>query len=127
MSRSDDPGARSRAPSSPLAERPHRAALAATLVDRLREKVALRPSGAITLPERAGARRAARGDRVTRRCSAGRALGKPSPAPPERLAAWIGVQRDADGGYGSALATREVVRALLALGPEEQGTIAGSP
>src|SRR5207249_2934163 len=35
----------------------------------------------------------------------------------DRLAAWIGVQRDADGGYGSPLATRMVVRALLAEGP----------
>src|SRR5262249_27297700 len=34
-----------------IAERPHRALLAITLIDRLREKVALRPSGAISLPD----------------------------------------------------------------------------
>src|SRR5262249_42316888 len=43
-----------------VAEHPHRASLAATLIDRLREKVALRPSGAITLPDPQARSRAAR-------------------------------------------------------------------
>jgi hypothetical protein len=102
-----------------VAERPHRAALAATLVERLREKVALRPSGAITLPEGEARSRAARAV-VYAALLRGARLGKPSAAPPDRLAAWIAVQRDADGGYGSALATRSVVRALLAAAPEEK-------
>jgi hypothetical protein len=104
-----------------LAEHPHRAALAATLVDRLREKVSLRPSGAISLPEADAKDRASRAI-VFAALLRGVRSGSPSPAPSDRLAAWIGVQRDADGGYGSALATREVVRALLEAGLEEQGT-----
>ena len=104
-----------------LAEHPHRASLAATLIDRLREKVSLRPSGAITLPEAQARDRSARSV-VFAALLRGVRAGKPSPAPADRLAAWIGVQRDADGGYGSALATREVVRALLDAGLDEQGT-----
>lgn len=104
-----------------VAERPHRAALAATLIERLREQVALRPSGAITLPDAAARSRASRAI-VYAALLHGARTGKPSPAPPERLAAWVGVQRDADGGYGSAAATRAVVRALLAGAPEEKGT-----
>jgi hypothetical protein len=38
------------------------------------------------------------------------------------LAAFVGVQRDADGSYGSPLATRAVVRALLAEGPTDSGS-----
>ena len=104
-----------------LAEHPHRATLAATLIDRLREKVSVRPSGAVTLPEGQARDRSARAV-VFAALLRGVHAGKPSPAPADRLAAWIGVQRDADGGYGSALATREVVRALLDAGLEEQGT-----
>jgi hypothetical protein len=104
-----------------LAEHPHRASLAATVIDRLREKVSLRPSGAITLPEAQARERSARAV-VFAALLRGVRAGAQSPAPADRLAAWIGVQRDADGGYGSALATREVVRALLDAGLEEQGT-----
>jgi hypothetical protein len=104
-----------------VAEHPHRASLAATLVERLREKVALRPSGAITIADAQARDRSARAT-VFAALLRGARLGKPGAAPPERLVAWIGVQRDADGGYGSALATRAVVRALLASGLEEKGS-----
>jgi hypothetical protein len=103
-----------------IAERPHRASLAATLIERLRDQVALRPSGAVTLPEAAARTRASRAI-VYAALLHGVHTGKPSPAPAERLAAWVGVQRDADGGYGSAAATRAVVRALLASAPDEKG------
>jgi hypothetical protein len=97
-------------------ERPHRQMLAASLADRLRERVALKPTGAMRLPDALAARRAAR---ATVWAALLRAvhLGAPSAAGAERLVAWIGVQRDADGGYGSTLATRAVVRALVAEGP----------
>ncbi|MFT3773093.1 MAG: alpha-2-macroglobulin family protein [Minicystis sp.] len=103
-----------------VTDRPHRAALAATLIDRLREKVALRPSGALTLPEAQAKSRAARA-LVYAALLQGARQGKPSPAPADRLAAWVAVQRDADGGYGSAAATRAVVRALLAALPTDEG------
>jgi hypothetical protein len=104
-----------------LAERPSRAASAASLVDRLREQLKLRPSGAIVLPPNLSQSRAARAV-VFAALLRGARLGKPSPAPAERLAAWIGVQRDADGGYGSSMATRHVVQALLGSDLEEKGT-----
>ncbi|MFO0762459.1 MAG: hypothetical protein U0359_38830 [Byssovorax sp.] len=50
-------------------------------------------------------------------------LGKEGAAPPARLAAWLAVQRGADGGYGSSLATRAVVRALLASTIEAAGNL----
>src|SRR5262245_61321482 len=77
-----------------LADRPHRASVAATLIDRLREKVSLRPSGAITLPEGSARDRAARAvvfAALLRGVRAG--TPGPAPAPADRLAAWIGVQR----------------------------------
>ena len=104
-----------------VADRPHRAALAATLIERLREKVALRPSGAITLPDAHARARASRAI-VYAALLQGARLGKPSPATAERLMAWVAVQRDADGGYGSSPATRAVVRALLAASPEDKAT-----
>jgi hypothetical protein len=100
-----------------LAERPQRAAVAASLADKLRAAVALRPSGGVTLP--AGTQR----DRASRalvfaallRASS---IGQPSAATPDKLAAWLRVQRDAQGSYGSALATLAAVRALVN-GPAE--------
>jgi hypothetical protein len=102
-----------------LAERPHRAAQAANLAAHLRERVALTPSGSIALSTFAA-------DRATRAVVfAGllrsARLGTPSAAPPERLAAWISAQRDQLGGYGSAKATRSVVRAILGSGLAEPG------
>ncbi len=94
-----------------LAERPHRAAAAAALADRLREAVKLRASGGVTLPDGQASERASRAIVYAALLRAA-SLGKPV-APAERLAAWLGVQRDGRGGYGSALATRSAVRALL--------------
>jgi hypothetical protein len=48
-------------------------------------------------------------------------LGK-SPAPAERLLAWVAVQRDVRGGYGAAASTSAVVRALLAHFEEAPGS-----
>lgn len=103
-----------------IVDRPHRAALAGTLADRLREKVALRPSGAITLPEQHAKSRASRAVVYAALLHSAR-LGKPGLTPVDRLMAWAVVQRDADGGYGSAYATRSVVRALLAAAPDDKG------
>ena len=116
VARSKDPAAMARAILS-LAERPHRAAVATSLVERLREAVALRPSGAITLPAGAAASRADRSIVFAALLRASK-LGGAAVAPPERLAAWAGVQRDPRGGYGSSVATRSVVRALLAAAPD---------
>jgi hypothetical protein len=108
-----------------LAERPHRDLLTATLADRLREKVALRASGGIALPPSSARDRA---DRATVYAALLRAsrLGKPAAAPPVRLAAWLAVQRGDDGGYGSSLATRSVVRALLASAIEVKGHLSAT-
>jgi hypothetical protein len=103
------------------AERPHRQALAISLADRLRERVDLKPSGAIRLADGLGAQRATRAIVFAALLRAVH-IGRPSAADAPRLAAWIGVQRDADGGYGSALATRSAVRALLA-----EGAVSGAP
>jgi hypothetical protein len=111
-SRSSDPVALARAVLA-FAERPHRAAVAASLADRLRQRVQLYPKGGIVLPTEIADDRAARSIVYAALLRAVR-LGKPSAAPAARFVAWIGVQRDARGGYGSSLATRSVVRALLA-------------
>jgi hypothetical protein len=97
-------------------EHPNRQMAAAALAERLREKVALRASGAVRLPDDLATRRSARATVFAALLRSIR-VGKPGAADAERLAAWIGVQRDMQGGYGSPLATRAVVRALLAEGP----------
>jgi hypothetical protein len=102
-----------------IADRPHRQMLATSLAERLRERVALKPSGAIRLPEELTARRAARAT-VFAALLRSIHLGKAAAADAEKLSAFIGVQRDADGGYGSPLATRAVVRALLAEAPSSK-------
>ncbi|XXX81273.1 alpha-2-macroglobulin family protein [Sorangium sp. So ce134] len=99
-----------------LAERPHRAALAASVADRLRAWVALRPTGAITLPPDQAEDRSARAvvyAALLRAAGLGR-----SAAPPAKLLGWVGVQRDVRGGYGAPASTLAVVRALLAHGGE---------
>jgi hypothetical protein len=103
-----------------LAERPHRAAHAANLTARLRERVALAPSGAIVLSDFVSADRATRSIVFAALLRSAR-LGRPSAAPPERLAAWLAAQRDQLGGYGSAKATRSVVRAILGSGLANPG------
>lgn len=117
---SSDPGVMARALLA-LAERPHRGAVAAMLADRLREKLALRPSGGVSVGPAIARDRAARATIFAALLRAVH-LGAKSTATAERLAAWIAVQRDVDGGYGSPLATRSVVSALLASGAPQKGT-----
>ncbi len=112
VQRERDPVALARAVIA-FAERTHRAETAAALADRLREVVALRPSGAIALAADQARDRASRAMVLAALLRAAK-LGRPSPAPASRIAAWLLVQRDADGGYGSPSATLAAVRALLA-------------
>ncbi|MFO0586145.1 MAG: hypothetical protein U0441_01335 [Polyangiaceae bacterium] len=94
-----------------LAERPHRAAMAATLANNLRAWTSLRPSGAVTLPASSSDRasRALVFAALLRTASFGKAIA----TTPDKLAAWLRVQRDVRGGYGSTLATLAAVRALV--------------
>lgn len=108
-----------------LAERPHRSAVTEMLVHRLRADVAVRPSGGISVKPVAARDRASRAT-IFAALLRTIHLGKPSETTAQRLSAWIAVQRDIDGGYGSSLATRSVVRALLASGVEEKGTTTGT-
>lgn len=107
--------------------RPHRAAVAATLVQRLRERVKLRATGETSLEGALLKRRAARATiyAALLRGAAIRSASPATPSPsPEVLARWVLVQRDADGGFGSAAATRDVVRALLSMDPLRNATSA---
>jgi hypothetical protein len=98
-----------------LAERPHRAYLAGALADRLRERVSLQASGAISLVSTLASRRSARAI-VFSSLLRSIQLRRAGTASAAKLSAWILVQRDTQGGYGSTEATRSVVRALLAEG-----------
>ena len=111
VDKSRDPVAAARALLA-FAERPHRAAMAASLADKLRKWAELRPSGGVTLPASASKNRASRA-LVFAALLRAAGLGKPSAAGPDKLAAWLRVQRDAEGSYGSTLATLAAVRALL--------------
>jgi hypothetical protein len=99
-----------------LAERPHRTALAAAVMARLREVTKPLLSGEIQGAQDRSARAI-----LYAALLRGAALVPPTPVPPELLAAWIGVLRDSSGGYGSSAATRSVVRALLGSALEENG------
>ncbi len=92
-----------------LAERPERAIAATALADRLRAMVHLAASGSIRLV------RGSRADRTLVYAALLRAnkLGT-SPVTEDRLVAWIAVDRDASGSFGSSDASRAVVRALTA-------------
>lgn len=92
-----------------FAERPHRTSLATALASRLSAKVSLTADGAISLAS------SRRDDRVLvyAALARGASLGAALPASADRLIGWLSVDRDARGGYGSPLATRAVVRALL--------------
>jgi len=105
-SASDEPTTMARALLA-LADLPGRDATARSLADRLRKLVQLRTSGGIHLD------RPSRADRVLVYAALLRAnrLGT-TPVTDDRLAAWIAVDRDASGSFGSAEATRAVVRAL---------------
>ncbi len=93
-----------------LTQRGDRAMLAGSLAERLRTAVALQPSGAIRF---AGSR----AERATIYAAllASNQLGKTAVAT-DRLSAWITVDRDASGSFGSTSATLAVVRALLGTG-----------
>lgn len=100
-----------------LAERPHHAALAAQLADRLRSIVQLDATGslgAMGLGDRA--------DRATIYAALLRAqrLGR-SPASADALFGKLAPLRDVTGGYGSTAATLYVLRALLASQLEGHG------
>lgn len=116
---SNDPVALARAVLA-FAERPHRAALAASLVDKLRSQVKLRPSGGVTLPAAAASDRASRA-LVFAALLRASALGKPAVAGPDKLVAWLRVQRDERGSFGSTVATLAAVRALLSGATEPPG------
>jgi len=94
-----------------LAERPERARSARTLAEKLRAMVRLSPGGAIHLD------RGSRSDRaiVYAALLRGNKLGA-SLVSDERLAAWIAVDRDAGGSFGSPEASRAVVIGLTASG-----------
>lgn len=94
-----------------LVERPHRREMATTLAENLRKWTKLRASGGVTLPAYSSDRssRALIFSALLRTAD----LGKPSVATPDKLAAWLRVQRDVRGGYGTTLATLAAVRALL--------------
>lgn len=102
-----------------FADRPHRAPMTAMLVDRLREKVALGPRGAVALPGADSRDRASRAIVYAALLRASSAGTPPSAPRSDTLAAWALVQRDSQGGYGSPLATRSVVRALLSWSPAD--------
>jgi hypothetical protein len=93
-----------------LADRPHRAAQAASLVVRLQNALKMDAVGDVFLPPDVRTREA----RVLVHAALLRsaALGKQK-LPIERLYGWLVVDRDAEGGYGSPLATRSAIAAML--------------
>ncbi|HEY8073659.1 MAG TPA: hypothetical protein VIF62_06115, partial [Labilithrix sp.] len=99
-----------------LADRPWRNAITASLVERLRRIVKLRPSGDIDAP----ADRAARAIVYAALLRAEKFGTTTASAP--TLAGRIAILRDVGGGYGSSSATLSVVRALLASQLEGHGT-----
>ena len=106
-----------------LADRPHRAAVAVNLAERLRRLVKLQHSGDI---DGAALGRANANDRA-RRATIYAALLRTqrfgsSPATADVLFGKIAVLRDATGGYGSTAATVAVLRALLTSQLEGHGT-----
>ncbi len=93
-----------------LADRPHRAVQTASLVERLQNAVKMNARGDVILPPEVRTREA----RVLVHAALlrGATLGKQK-APVDRLYGWLIVDRDAEGGYGSPLATRSAVAAML--------------
>jgi hypothetical protein len=105
---SDDPALVARALLA-FARRPHRSAEARRMTDRLFAIVSPTQDGNITTP--GGTTRA---DRATIYAALLVAT-DPAKAPAWRVSVrrWLMVQRDADGGFGSAGATRAAIQALL--------------
>jgi len=108
---SDEPTTMARALLA-LSERPERSIAAASLADALRHAVQLAPSGSIKQRSGSRADRALVYAALLRANKSGATL-----VTDDRLAAWIEVDRDASGSFGSAEATRAVVRALTELPP----------
>jgi hypothetical protein len=115
-----------------LADRPHRAAVTASLANHLRKLVSLDPTGEIDSPasgsrraSRSGATSASLADRA-RRATVYAALLRTqklgsSPATADVLFGKLAKLRDVTGGYGSSTGTVAVVRALLASQLEGHG------
>ena len=97
-----------------LAERPHRAAIAANLAERLRKLVKLEPTGDIDGRSTGGSSAADRAWRASIYAALLRTerFGH-SAATADVLFGKLAVMRDVTGGYGSTSATLAVVRALL--------------
>jgi hypothetical protein len=106
-----------------LADDPQRSAATGALADKLRVLVALSPNGDVVLPAAARSRegrivvRAA----LLRAASLGRAAAHRGAVSAVTLAPWVEVERDAGGGFGSPLATRAAVAALLEAGLTKGG------
>jgi hypothetical protein len=102
-------------------DRPGQAIVAGALVDRLRAAAPVRADGTLVLPAAQAADRAARSivmAALTRTRKLGAVAGGASAgANLARLWPRLLVERDAEGGYGSAQATRLVVAALLEADP----------
>ncbi|MBW2456973.1 MAG: hypothetical protein JRI68_20835, partial [Deltaproteobacteria bacterium] len=105
-----------------LSERPHRRSLAKALAARLREQVGLEATGRIHLPATNARSPAARAIVYSALL---RTAGGPNPQGPDRarLAAWLSIQRDPHGGYGSSLATRAAVTALIAADDQTENNV----
>ena len=103
-------------------ESPSQTAVAAALAERLAAAASTRSDGTLVLPAGLAGDRSARAIVLTAlvRSAKLRAGGQPSTA--SSLWPRLLVERDGNGGYGSAEATRQVVRALL-----EAGTTSPSP
>ena len=97
-----------------LAERPHRAAIAVNLAERLRRLVKLEPSGDIDGRSIGGSSATDRARRAIIYAALLRTqrFGS-SPATADVLFGKLAVMRDVTGGYGSTSATVAVLRALL--------------
>jgi len=96
-----------------LVDRQHRKGTAAALLARLQEQVGLQPTGWVELPGISAGDRASRA-MVYAALLRASVKGAKLRAPADKLFAWMAVQRDPYGGYGSARSTRAVVQALLA-------------
>jgi hypothetical protein len=95
-----------------LADRRERRVETSTLVARLREIAALRPSGEIALPAPYQNDAAARAIVLAALLRSADFVPNIA-APAVKIASWLQVQRDASGGFGSSEATKAAVRALL--------------
>ncbi len=103
-----------------LAERPHRVSLAANLAKQLRDMLSVSAGGEIALSYFQSADRAYRAlvyAALVRSASLGAAWGGPNAA---KLLAWLKIQVDAKGGYGSSVSTRAAVQAILAMAPASE-------